>query len=201
MWGHGEFNIRGARFTIATFGTLERWREEWKPTGRRTETRTPSSKIYLRRSTNSSYVDFRVNLVDVKLEIDAIRAMEERKGGRKEEKKMWWIECIRNRFVLDGRTDVVSRTLTPLFFLPIVPNLYYNSFRKSFVLLFKAGSYVHIKRIENSKFCLTAIRIGVNLLALMPKLIFFDTGERTLDLRTRIYTRNMYIYILDVYLY
>lgn len=127
------------------------------------------------------------------------RWKKEREEERKK-KKMWWIECIRNRFVLDGRTDVVSRTLTPLFFLPIVPNLYYNSFRKSFVLLFKAGSYVH-KRIKNSKFCLTAIRIGVNLLSLMPKLIFFDTGERTLDLRTRIYTRNMYIYILDVYLY
>lgn len=32
---------------------------------------------------SSSYVDFRVNLVDVKLEIDAIRAMEEGKRRRR----------------------------------------------------------------------------------------------------------------------
>lgn len=51
-------------------------------------TRTPSSKIYLRtRSTELvSYVDFRVNLVDVKLEIDAIRAMEEEEEGKEKKK-------------------------------------------------------------------------------------------------------------------
>lgn len=84
-------------------------------------TRTPSSKIYLRtRSTELvSYVDFRVNLVDVKLEIDAIRAMEEEEEGKKGKKN---VMNRRNRF-LSRR----GRCLF-LFFFSIILNLYVTRF-------------------------------------------------------------------------
>lgn len=59
---------------------------------------------------SSSYVDFRVNLVDVKLEIDAIRAMEGGKRRRRRKKKI----CDESKvfeIVSSWSNDSLRRTL------------------------------------------------------------------------------------------
>lgn len=49
---------------------------------------------------SSSYVDFRVNLVDVKLEIDAIRAME---GGKRRRRRRYVMNRKYSKSFLHGR--------------------------------------------------------------------------------------------------